>query len=120
MKYIINSDIKKAETLPASFYKDQAVFEALKKAVFLNSWQWVGNENLVKLPQTAHPFVLLEGFLTEPMLLVRDKDGEINCLSNVCTHRGNIVVLNSGKTKKLTCSYHGRRFDLKGAFEYMP
>ncbi|MFK5889577.1 MAG: SRPBCC family protein [Flavobacteriaceae bacterium] len=120
MKYIIDSDIKKAETLPASFYKDQTVFEALKKHIFLNSWQWVGDENLVKLPQTAHPFVLLEGYLTEPMLLVRDKEGEINCLSNVCTHRGNIVVLNSGKTKKLTCAYHGRRFNLKGGFEYMP
>ena len=120
MEYIINSDIKKAETLPASFYKDQAVFEALKKHVFLNSWQWVGDENLVKLPQTAHPFVLLEGYLTEPMLLVKDKNEEINCLSNVCTHRGNIVVLNSGKTKKLTCAYHGRRFNLKGSFEHMP
>ena len=120
MKYIINTDIKKAETLPASFYKDQRVFEALKKHVFLSSWQWVGDENLVKLPQTVHPFVLLEGYLTEPMLLVRDKEGEINCLSNVCTHRGNIVVLNSGKTKKLTCAYHGRRFNLKGTFEYMP
>ena len=120
MKYIINSDIKKAETLPASFYKDQTVFEALKKHVFLNSWQWVGDENLVKLPQTAHPFVLLDGYLTEPMLLTKDKNEEINCLSNVCTHRGNIVVLNSGKTKKLTCTYHGRRFNLKGAFEYMP
>jgi phenylpropionate dioxygenase-like ring-hydroxylating dioxygenase large terminal subunit len=120
MKYIINADIKKAKTLPASFYKDKTVFEALKKQVFLSSWQWVGDENLVKLPQTVHPFVLLEGYLTEPMLLVREKKGEINCLSNVCTHRGNIVVLNSGKTKKLTCAYHGRRFNLNGTFEYMP
>jgi phenylpropionate dioxygenase-like ring-hydroxylating dioxygenase large terminal subunit len=120
MKYIIDSDIKKAKTLPASFYKDKTVFEALKKQVFLSSWQWVGDENLVKLPQTVHPFVLLEGYLTEPMLLVKDKNEEIYCLSNVCTHRGNIVVLNSGKTKKLTCAYHGRRFNLKGGFEYMP
>jgi len=120
MKYIIDSDIKKAETLPASFYKDQAVFEALKNQVFLSSWQWIGDENMVKLTQTVHPFVLLDGYLTEPMLLVKDKKGDINCMSNVCTHRGNIVVLNSGKVKKLTCAYHGRRFNLKGSFEYMP
>jgi choline monooxygenase len=119
-KFNINPDIKKAETLPASFYKDQTVFDAIKEHVFLKSWQWIGDENLVRLPQTIHPFVLLNGFLTEPMLLTRDKNEHISCLTNVCTHRGNIVALNSGKAKKLTCLYHGRRFNLKGEFEYMP
>ena len=120
MKYNIDPDIRKAETLPALFYKDTATFEALKEHVFLKSWQFIGDENLVKQPQSVHPFVLLDSFLTEPMLLTRDKDEQISCLTNVCTHRGNIVALNSGKSKKLTCMYHGRRFNLKGEFEHMP
>jgi choline monooxygenase len=120
MKYNIDPDIKKAETLPALFYKDNETFEALKRDVFLKSWQFIGDEKLVRLPQSVHPFVLLDGFLTEPMLLTRDKDEQISCLTNVCTHRGNIVALNSGKSKKLTCMYHGRRFNLKGEFEHMP
>ena len=103
MKYNINQDIKKAETLPAMFYKDTATFEALKQDVFLKSWQFIGDEKLVRLPQSVHPFVLLDGFLTEPMLLTRDKDEHISCLTNVCTHRGNVVALNPGKSKKLTC-----------------
>jgi len=119
-KFHIHPDISKAETLPASFYKDQAIFEAIKEQVFLNSWQWIGDENLVKLPQSVHPFVLLDSFLTEPMLLTRDKEDHINCLTNVCTHRGNLVALHPGKSKKLTCMYHGRRFNLKGEFEHMP
>ena len=120
MKYNIDPDIRKAETLPALFYKDNETFEALKRDVFLKSWQFIGDEKLVRLPQSVHPFVLLDGFLTEPMLLTRDKDEQISCLTNVCTHRGNIVALNSGKSKKLTCMYHGRRFNLKGEFEHMP
>jgi choline monooxygenase len=120
MKYNIHPDIKKAETLPASFYKDQTVFDAIKEHVFLKSWQWIGDENLVRQPQSVHPFVLLDSFLTEPMLLTRDKDEQISCLTNVCTHRGNVVALHPGKTKKLTCMYHGRRFNLKGEFEHMP
>ena len=118
--FYIDPDITKAETLPASFYKSQSVFEVLKEKVFLKSWQFIGDENLVKLPQSVHPFVLLDGFLTEPMLLTRDQDEHINCLTNVCTHRGNVVALHPGKSKKLTCMYHGRRFNLKGEFEYMP
>ena len=118
--YNIDPDIRKAETLPAIFYKDNEAFETLKNQVFLKSWQFIGDENLVKQPQSVHPFVLLDSFLTEPILLTRDNDNQINCLTNVCTHRGNVVALHNGKSKKLTCKYHGRRFNLKGKFEYMP
>ncbi len=119
-KYYVDSDITKAETLPASFYKNADTFEALKEKVFLNSWQWVGVEHQVPQPQSVHPFVLLNGYLTEPMVLTKNKEDEITCLTNVCTHRGNLVALNSGKSRKLTCFYHGRRFNLKGEFEHMP
>jgi len=119
-KYHINPDITLAETLPASFYKDSTVFEMIKEDIFLRTWQFIGDENLVALPQSVYPFTLLDGFLTEPIVLTRDGDDEIHCLSNVCTHRGNKVALNAGNSKKLTCMYHGRRFDLKGTYEYMP
>ena len=120
MSFKINPDITKAETLPATFYKDPVVFETIKEKVFLNSWQWIGDKNLVSKQQSVYPFVLLDGFLTEPLLLTKDKEGMINCLTNVCTHRGNLVALESGHSKKLTCSYHGRRFNLQGKFEFMP
>ncbi len=116
----IDPDIRKAETLPASFYRDPEIFELLKQNVFYRTWQWIGHENLVPSAQQAYPFVLLDKFLTEPMLLTRDASDTINCLTNVCTHRGNLVVTNSGKTKKLICGYHGRRFGLDGSFEHMP
>lgn len=116
----IDPDIRKAETLPAWFYKDEAIFEALKESVFYKTWQWIGDDSLVPLPQSVYPFVLLDGYLTEPMVLTRDADDKLHCLSNVCTHRGNLVALNPGKTKKLSCFYHGRRFDLAGTFEHMP
>ncbi len=119
-KFNIDPDISKAETLPASFYKDTAVFEITKEKIFLKSWQFIGDENLVKLTQSVHPFVLLDSFLTEPMLLTKNENDEISCLTNVCTHRGNLVALNPGKSKKLTCMYHGRRFNLNGEFEHMP
>ena len=118
--FYIHPNIAKAETLPASFYKDSSIFENMKHRVFFKSWQWIGDKNLVTKKHYTHPFVLLDGYLTEPMLLTKDVDGTISCLSNVCTHRGNLVGLKPGISKKLTCSYHGRRFNLKGEFEYMP
>lgn len=119
-RFNIDPDISKAETLPAEFYRNKEVFEAIKERVFLKSWQWIGDEDLVALSGSVHPFVLLEGYLTEPMLLTRDENDDIHCLTNVCTHRGNLVALNPGSSRKLVCTYHGRRFTLDGTFEHMP
>jgi len=119
-RFHINSDITKAETLPASFYRDKEVFNDIKEKVFLKTWQCVGDEKLVPLPQSVYPLVLLENYLTEPLILVRNGNDQISCFTNVCTHRGNLVVLNPGKTKSLVCTYHGRRFNLNGEFEHMP
>ena len=116
----IHNDIRKAATLPSSFYKDSSVFEDIKEKIFLRSWQFAGGEHLIKKAGSVYPFVLLDNYLTEPMLLTKDEEGEVHCLSNVCTHRANLVVLEAGTAKKLNCMYHGRRFDLKGNFEYMP
>ena len=120
VKFRIDTDIRKAETLPAAFYKDPEVFDQLKEKVFLRSWQFIGDETPVRIQNSVFPFVLLDNYLTEPMLLTRDAEGDLHCLSNVCTHRANLVCLGVGKTRKLKCMYHGRRFGLDGSYESMP
>ncbi len=119
--YYINSDITKAETLPATFYQDAVLFEDMKDTVFAKSWQWLGDSpTLLPLDEYAHPVFFLENFLHEPMVLVRDRHSKMKCLSNVCTHRGNLITHNSGKIKGLNCMYHGRRWDINGGFKSMP
>jgi choline monooxygenase len=118
--YNIDPDIRKGETLPASFYRDPEVFEELKERVFARSWQWIGDEGVLPPGNTAYPFLLLDGFLSEPMLLTKDREGAVRCLSNVCTHRGNIIVRHPGRPKILVCGYHGRSFELDGKFKSMP
>ena len=119
-RFYIDDDIRKSNTLPASFYRDAGLFDEIKEKIFYRSWQWIGHKGLLNGTNTAYPFVLLDGFLTEPMVLTRNKSDEYSCLSNICTHRGNLVVSEPGKIKKLSCSYHGRRFALDGSFEFMP
>ncbi|MEC7918517.1 MAG: aromatic ring-hydroxylating dioxygenase subunit alpha, partial [Candidatus Neomarinimicrobiota bacterium] len=119
-QFKIHKDISKAETLPSSFYKDEDVFNQVKEKIFLKSWQWLGDNSALKLTNSVQPLTLLDGFLTEPILLTRDKEGSINCMTNVCTHRAHILALGPGKSKNITCAYHGRSFDLKGNFKSMP
>ena len=86
--YHIDPNIKKAETLPSSFYRDKNVFEEMKDNIFAKSWQWVGDANLVPSINSVYPFVLLDDFLAEPMFLSRNGNNQIQCFTNVCTHRG--------------------------------
>ena len=118
--FSIDPDIRIASTLPAAFYKDEVLFEQMKETVFARSWQLIGQENLVGLSESMYPFTMLEGFLDEPLLLTKDAQDKVHCMSNVCTHRGALLVVNPGRTKKLSCQYHGRRFALDGSFEHMP
>jgi len=117
----INSEIAKAETLPSSFYRSQKVFDLIKERVFVRSWHWMGMEkDLLPVDGSVCPVTLYENYLDEPIILAKDKGGKVRSLSNVCTHRANLVVQNPGKQSRLTCMYHGRQFNLDGTFKSMP
>lgn len=116
----IEGDISRAHTLPARFYSDASVFEAQRRHVFARSWQLIGDLDQVRIPGQVQPLTMLEGCVDEPLLLTRDLDDQLHCLSNVCTHRGALVCEGPGTQRHLRCRYHGRRFKLDGSFEFMP
>ncbi len=118
--FVIDPDITRARTLPAEVYTDPAWFRRSLDRVMARAWL-----PLVDLPELAeagsvHPFTLLPGGLDEPLVLVRGEDGRLRCFSNVCPHRGNVVVQEGGIRNRIRCGYHGRRFDLSGRFLSMP
>lgn len=116
----IAEDIRQAHTLPASFYRDLSAFEQSTERIFASTWHWAAEAGVVAGPQQVWPFTLLPGVLDEPLLFTRDAEGAVHCLSNVCTHRGKIVVEHPGKQRLLSCGYHGRCFRLDGRFRSMP
>jgi len=116
----IDPDIRAASTLPAKVYSDPGYFALQQDRVFATSWQYAADAQQVKAPGHVLPFTLLEGCLNEPLVITSDDDAELRCLSNVCTHRGALVVEGEGHLKSLRCRYHGRRFSLDGSFVSMP
>lgn len=118
--FTIDPDIRRAATLPAAVYRDRGWFDAQRERIFARAWHLVGDEGRLKAPGHVLPVTLLAGCLDEPLVLVRDGEGGLRCLSNVCTHRGNVVVEGEGHLQGLRCRYHGRRFGLDGCFKSMP
>lgn len=117
---VIDADIRKAHTPPVELYTGKNYFIRSKAAVFARSWQPVADTANMRLPQQLLPHTLLEGYLDEPLLLSRDKAGTLHCLSNVCTHRGNLLVDAPCSAQHIRCRYHGRRFHSDGKFQFMP
>jgi choline monooxygenase len=117
-QFHIDADIRKAQTLSSAFYTDPQFFELSKEKIFARTWQLICPAQ--ELKTSVYPINILEGFLDEPVFISRDTRGELNCLSNVCTHRGKILVDEPCEANLIRCGYHGRRFALDGKFLSMP
>ena len=121
-RFSIHPSVAQAATIDKRFYLDDEVWRLALERVFARSWQWVGDLADVAEPLSVSPRELLPGSLDEPLLLARDASGTLRCLSNVCTHRGKLIVEAPARVdaKGLRCGYHGRRFDLAGRAWFMP
>ena len=119
--FFIDPNIARAKTIDTSFYLDPACLEKAKEQIFAPSWQYIGHTGMVSKAGDAHPFRLLENYIDEPLVITKDAEGGVHCLSNVCTHRGNLMVYEPCTgLKHLRCKYHGRAFHLDGKFISMP
>ena len=116
----VDPDIRSSWTLPSTAYHDPALYRRFVDEVLPTCWHWVADRDRLKAPGHVLPVTLLEGSLDEPVVLTRDAEGRAHCLSNVCTHRGALVVEGEGHSRSLRCRYHGRKFGLDGCFLSMP
>jgi choline monooxygenase len=118
-RFDIDEDVARAGTLPGAFYSDAAAFQRVRERVFARAWHYAADAAALGAEAAQHPFMLAAGFLDEPLVFTRDA-AALNCLSNVCTHRANLVCVEPCHAPGLRCRYHGRRFALDGRFVSMP
>ncbi|OLS23652.1 MAG: Anthranilate 1,2-dioxygenase large subunit [Candidatus Heimdallarchaeota archaeon LC_2] len=116
----IKDNITEASTIPSDFYFENHFYDKSKNKIFAKTWQFITDTDNVRVPGQVFPHVLLEGCLDEPILLSRDFDDDVHCLSNICTHRGFLLIENESNIRQIRCRYHGRKFKLDGKFESMP
>lgn len=85
-------------------YTDAEVFELEIARVFESTWVFVGLESEVEQP---HDYIT-STIGRQPILLMRDGDGNLSCYLNSCRHRG-MLLCNAakGSAKVHTCPYHG-------------
>lgn len=98
-------------SLPQAFYVDEAFHEADIAAVFETEWLFACNVCEIRKPGD---------FLTltigrNPVIVLRDRDGQVRAFHNTCRHRGSRICLaEKGHAHRLTCSYHQWVYELDG------
>jgi fatty-acyl-CoA synthase len=90
-----------------SLYTDPAIYEAELERIWYRTWVYVGHESEVPEPNDY----VLKSIGPQPVIMSRDKQGQIHLLLNRCTHRANLVCdAAKGNSSAFRCPYHGWTF----------
>ena len=104
------------ETLPFSWYSDEELLRRERALIFARSWQYAG-----RAAEVAEPGSFLAtdaGGI--PILVTRDRAGELRAFLNVCRHRGAVLTEGCGKRATIQCHYHAWTYDLDGSLRTAP
>jgi phenylpropionate dioxygenase-like ring-hydroxylating dioxygenase large terminal subunit len=111
------------KSLPAWTYNHEEFFELEKQRIFMRSWQVVCHTSDIPEPGDYFRF----DFLDEPLVVLRDRQGDIRAYSNVCRHRAARLLDGENGTSSGTCRnglircpYHAWAYDLNGQLAHMP
>ena len=102
--------------MPGWYYNDPAMFEQEKSSLFVDGWVCAGHASEIASPGQYMAVKIGD----EPVVVVRDRKGDVRAYSNVCRHRGMALVEGKGKAAVLTCPYHAWSYDLDGALRKAP
>ena len=113
----VRRPVSEAQGLPNPHYIDPVVFEEEKKAVLFASWSGLGVT--ADVPETGDAVPIT--FLGIPLLMVRDKVGQVRVFQNTCRHRGMILVEEPRKIEgAMRCPYHSWCYSTDGRLVSTP
>ena len=85
---MVRQPLETANGLPNAHYTDPDTFRSEAKATLLSTWAGLAVAADVPEPGDAVPME----FMGIPLLLLRDKDGQVRVFQNICRHRGMVLV----------------------------
>ncbi len=109
--------VQRMTGLPNVAYVSSAFAEFERDHVLARTWTCIANQSEIRRDGWLHPVELL-GL---PLLIVRDRKGDVRVFHNVCSHRGLKLVENAGPTNGIiTCRYHGWCYGGNGELRATP
>lgn len=97
--------------LHRSAFTDQALFDLEMKYIFEGNWIYLAHES--QIPENNDYYTTYMG--RQPIVIARNKEGELNAFINACSHRGaQLCRYKRGNKSTYTCPFHGWTFNNSG------
>ena len=106
-----------ARTLPFSWYTDESILRDERARVFARSWQYGGPRRASRRTRVVRSRPTRAAC---PIVVTRDRDGELRAFLNVCRHRGAVLTDGCGERATLQCHYHAWTYELDGTLRSAP
>lgn len=110
-------NLVQSDRIDTSLYTDPAIFDEEMERIFKSTWIWVAHAS--EVPNKGN---FVKSFVgNTPVIVVRDKTGDVNVLLNRCRHRAaSVCEQKRGKTSVFVCPYHGWSYGLDGKLRAVP
>ena len=105
-----------ARAMPTEVYTSPEFVEAELKHIFRKDWYCVGRADALA---KVGDYVSCE-LAGQPIVVLRDRDGNLRAMSNVCLHRMSTLLHGRGRTSSIVCPYHAWTYNLDGTLRGAP
>lgn len=107
----------RADRVHRTVYTDPAIFEEELIKIFGTTWVYLAHASEIPKPDDFKTGSLGR----RPIIITRDRDGQIHVLFNRCAHRAATVCREErGSAKTFTCPYHGWTYRNSGQLSGVP
>ena len=105
-----------ARAMPKSVYTSPEFCEAELQHIFARDWLCAGRAEALPNPGD---YLTME-IAGEPIIILRDRDGALRGMSNVCRHRMSTLLEGRGNVRSIVCPYHAWTYNLDGSLRGAP
>ena len=108
----------RADAVHRDVYTNQELFDLEMRHLWRNTWVFVGHDSQVPNPGDYVSVQVAD----QPVVMIRDKSGEVYVHYNRCAHKGaKVVSAQHGNCGSMfRCPYHGWTYRLDGSIRTIP
>ncbi|MFN4154167.1 MAG: aromatic ring-hydroxylating oxygenase subunit alpha [Paracoccaceae bacterium] len=107
---------ERATAMPKSVYTSPEFAALEQQHIFAREWLCAGRADALPNPGD---YLTME-ISGEPIIILRDREGALRGLSNVCRHRMSTLLEGRGNTRSIVCPYHAWTYNLDGTLRGAP
>lgn len=112
----VSPERNRSHGIPPACYADPGLLHPERRAIFHRGW--VGLGRVDRWPEAGDYSAFDIGGV--PIIVLRNRAGELKAFANTCRHRGSMLLEGSGNCRKIRCPFHWWTYDLDGRLKVYP